>query len=95
MSEDIKRKWWIFHHDNPTIYELFKRFTFEVIERGHNQYSSKAIFERIRWHTDIETNGEEFNMSNNYTPYDARFFMYEHPQYEEFFRTRILNEERG
>ena len=59
MSEDIKRKWWIFHHDNPTIYELFKRFTFEVIERGHDKYSSKAIFERIRWHTDIETNGDE------------------------------------
>ena len=94
MSEDIKRKWWIFHHDNPTIYELFKRFTFEVIERGHDKYSSKAIFERIRWHTDIETNGDEFKMSNNYTPYYARFFMHEHPQYEGFFRTQILTEER-
>jgi len=95
MSEDIKRKWWIFHNDNPMIFLLFERFTFEVIERGRDQYSSKAIFERIRWHTDIETNGKEFKMSNNYTPYYARFFMIKHPQYEGFFRTQTLAEERG
>lgn len=94
MAEDIKRKWWVYHHENPDIYELFKRFTFEVIERGHEQYSSKAIFERIRWHTDVETTGEEFKMSNNYTPYYARLFMHEYPQHQGFFRTQILTEER-
>lgn len=94
MSVSIKHKWWMYHKDNPHIYELFKRFTFEVIARGHEQYSSKAIFERIRWHTDVETRGEEFKMSNNYTPYYSRLFMWEHPQYQGFFRTQTLPEEK-
>ena len=95
MSESIKYKWWQYHNENPEVYELFKRFTYEVIARGHDQYSSKAIFERIRWHTDVETTDEEFKISNNYTPYYARLFMYEHPEHQGFFRTQILAEEKA
>jgi len=89
-SASIKAQWWRWHKQNPHVYELFKRFTYDVIRRGHHHYSSKAIFERIRWHTEIETDGEEFKMSNNYTPYYARLFMHDHPQHAEFFRTKSL-----
>lgn len=89
-SDTIKKQWWRWHRANPHVYELFKRFTFDVIKRGHKHYSSKAIFERIRWHTDIETTGEEFKMSNNYTPYYARLFMKDFPDHADFFRTKTL-----
>lgn len=88
--DSIKKQWWRWHRANPHVYELFKRFTFDVIRRGHKHYSSKAIFERIRWHTDIETMGEEFKMSNNYTPYYARLFMKDFPDHADFFRTKTL-----
>ena len=94
MAEEIKQRWWRWHQDNPEVYDLFKQFTQDVIERGHESYSSKAIFERIRWHTDVETDGETSKMSNNYTPYYARLFMYEFPKHQGFFRTQILTEER-
>lgn len=93
MSQSIKQKWWMYHKDNPDVYKLFKRFTFDAIARGHENYSSKAVFERIRWHTEIETSGE-FKMSNNYTPYYARLFMWEFPEHQGFFRTQTLAEER-
>jgi hypothetical protein len=72
------------------VYELFKRFAFEVIRRGHKHYSANAIFERIRWHTDIETNGDPFKLSNNHRAYYARLFMHDHPEYEGFFRTKEI-----
>jgi hypothetical protein len=94
-SDTIKRQWWRWHRTNPHVYELFKQFTFDVIRRGHKHYSSKAIFERIRWHTEIETAGEEFKMSNNYTPYYARLFMKDFPEHAEFFRTKTLRSDGG
>jgi hypothetical protein len=93
MSLSIKQKWWMYHKENPDVYKLFKRFTFDAIARGHDNYSSKAVFERIIWHTEIETSGE-FKMSNNYTPYYARLFMWEFPEHQGFFRTQTLAEER-
>ena len=92
MSQPIKQKWWQFHKDNPHIYELFCKFTWEVINAGHENYSAKGVFARIRWHTDDETHGEKFKLSNNYTPYYARLVMHYHKQYDGFFRTKELKE---
>ena len=88
IDESIKRTWWSWHKANPEVYELFKKFTWQVIGAGHKNYSSKAIFERIRWHTDVETGGDPFKINNNYTAYYARLFMVDHPEYDGFFRTR-------
>lgn len=92
--ESIKKQWWRYHKANPQVFELFERFTFDLIQRGFENYSSKAVFERIRWHTDVETCGESFKISNNYTPYYARLFMVLHPEHEGFFRTHVLTEEK-
>jgi hypothetical protein len=91
MSQALKRKWWEFHLANPQVYELFKRFTFEALRSGRKNYSAYAIFERIRWHSEIETQGDDFKLNNNHRPYYARLFMYEHPEYDGFFRTRELH----
>lgn len=87
MSDGLKRKWWEFHNENPHVYELFEEFTFDVIERGYSNYSANAVFERIRWHTEIET-GDEFKLSNNHRAYYARYFHYKNPEYSGFFRTK-------
>ena len=72
MSDTLKLQWWAFHNANPHVYELFEKFTFDVIRRGYSNYSANAIFERIRWHTEIETDGE-FKLSNNHRAYYARY----------------------
>lgn len=77
-----------FHTENPQVYELFKRFTFEVIRRGHQHYSADAVIHRIRWETGIKTTGDERKINNNHVARYARMFMEEHPEYRGFFRTR-------
>jgi len=91
MNATLKNIWWEFHTQNPHVYELFKQFTFQVIDAGFENYSVNAIFERIRWHTDIETRGSSFKLNNNHRAYYARLFHHDHPEHDGFFRTRYIS----
>lgn len=84
---DLVAAWRAFHRANPRVYELFEQYTFEAARRRAH-YSAKAIFERIRWHTEIETTGADFKLNNNFHAYYARLFMKRHPRHDGFFRTR-------
>jgi hypothetical protein len=84
----LREKFEDYHTQNPQVYELFKKFCYQLIERGFDHYSANAIFERIRWHVNVETTGDEFKMNNNYRAFYARMFMEEHPLYNDFFEIR-------
>lgn len=77
-----------YHHENKHVYQAFKRLTLKTIAKGFSNYSAKGIFEVLRWETGVSETGGEFKINNNYTPYYARMFMNEYPQYEGFFRLR-------
>ena len=80
-----------YHRDNPQVYELFKRFTFMAIKRGHNRLSAWMIANRIRWETSIETfSVDEYKISNDYIALYARMFMQDHPQYDGFFKIKEM-----
>lgn len=84
-----------FDASNPHVWALFVRFTLEVVRAGHRHYGAAAIFERIRWHMEIETSDPEFKLNNDYRAYYARKFMRQHPEHEGFFRVRrVRGEER-
>lgn len=91
---DTKRKWWQWHKENPHVYDLFKRFTMQAINRGHRNLSAWLIVNRIRWETSIETKGDDFKISNDFIAYYARLFMHDFPEYKGFFRTKTLKSER-
>lgn len=95
MDDSLKHKWWAWHKKNPHVWELFQKFTFQAINAGRGHYSVNAIFERIRWHTDIETQGDPFKISNNHRAYYARYFHVMYPEHDGFFRTSELRSERG
>lgn len=77
-----------YHARNPKIYEAFKKITFEALERKFTRLSSDFIFHIIRWTTDVSAEGERFKISNNMTPFYARKFMQDFPEYAGFFRTK-------
>ena len=89
-NEPNEAKFNKFHRDNPKVYELFKKFTFEFIEAGAKNTGSKAVIERIRWFTTVETTGKRYKINNNYTCMYSRLFMRDFPQYTGLFRTREL-----
>ena len=90
----LEKRFWRYHGDNPHVWQMFKRFTFQATNRK-THYSADAILHRMRWFTEIETHGDIFKINNNYAAYYARMFMNEFPQHKGFFRTRLLAGQRG
>ena len=91
----LEKNFMKFHSENPHVYELFKKYTNAAIATGRGNYSAYAIFERIRWHQDIETRDDlGFKLNNNHRPYYARLFAAQYPKKSGFFRTRQLLSQR-
>jgi hypothetical protein len=88
----IEDRFWEFHEANPKVYELFDRFTKQVIRRGHKNFSSDAILHRIRWETNVATNGDKFKINDHFSAYYARLWLENNPDHDGFFRTRELRE---
>ena len=87
-SKDLVTEWKHFHVKNPEVYELFKRFAFEAINKGHLRLSSEMIINRIRWETSVVTSDKDYKINNDYKPFYARLFMEENQTYGNFFNTR-------
>lgn len=79
-----------FHSEHPVVWELFVAYTMDRIKKGFQNYSAKAVFERIRWEVDsVGGDGTyEFKLNNNWPSFYARRFMRMYPQYDGFFRIR-------
>jgi hypothetical protein len=88
-----RQKWWEWHLKNPHVWDLFEKFTFQAINKGHKNCSAWLVVNRIRWETTIETTGNDFKISNDFIAHYARYFMMLHPEHEGFFRTKPLKED--
>ena len=94
-SPTKKERGWAWHLENPHVYRLFKRFTFQALmKRRHKHLGAWLVVNRIRWETSIETTGEDFKISNDFIAYYARLFMAQHPEHKGLFRTKPLKEEK-
>jgi hypothetical protein len=87
-ARTLEQRWRAWIAENEHVYRLFVRFTLEAIAAGHQHYSADAIVHRIRWHTGVETRGDEFKINNNHVAFMARRFAAEHPAHGSFFRKR-------
>ena len=83
-----------FHLANPGVWALFKQFALTASDVTEH-YSAKALIERIRWEMEIETNGDEVRINNNFTAYYARLFHVDQPRLGSFFRNRKRTSEEG
>lgn len=86
--EDFNNRFDQFDNDNPKVWELFQRFTFELINKGRKRYSSDGVLHRIRWETALTTDDQTYKLNNNWSPYYARKFHKTYPQHAGFFATR-------
>ncbi len=74
-----------FDRKNPQVWELFKKLAFEAKRKQYDKFSARTIIHLIRWNTSTETGGEKYKINNNYSPYYAKKFVREFPQFEGFF----------
>lgn len=77
-----------YHAENPAIYEALRRFALEAKRAGRSRIGMKALFERVRWYTEIEARGDTFKCNNNYTAHYARLLMEHEPELKGMFETR-------
>ena len=76
-----------YHTENPQVYAKFEEFTFQVIGSGRKYSGAKMIFERLRYYSTVEANGQ-FKLNNDMTAFYARLFEDKNKQYDGFFRKR-------
>ena len=91
LFDDLEHrsKFFEFHEDNPQVFELWEKLTFEAIKRGYQHIGAALIRELIRWESGIVTTDADYKMPNQWTPYYARLFMQKHPEHAGLFRTRM------
>ena len=79
-----------FHKLNPHVYERIKNHAFFLKEAGVQKFGMKAIFEKLRWDYAVQTQGEPFKLSNDFTAHYARLVMFNEPELKGFFVTKQL-----
>jgi hypothetical protein len=84
----IKKRFEVFHAENPLVYYFFMQFTFDAIENGNKRFSADMIMHQIRDNKQIRTEGEKFKVNNDYVALYARKFMKDYPQHKGIFQTR-------
>lgn len=81
--------WKQFHADNPQVFELFVKFSFEAVAAGRKHFGARIIGERIRWYVNIETRSTDGLKCNDHVwPYYSRLAMAEHPELAGVFECR-------
>lgn len=74
--------------ENWRTYELFQEYTLEAANKNV-KVSATMVVERIRWNVRIEkVAGDKFKANNNATPFFARLFAFEYPEYSNIFDFR-------
>jgi hypothetical protein len=87
----IDERFAAFHKKNPHIYRKLVNLCREVKGAGHDHYSIKAIFERLRWFHHIELKSKEpFTLNNDFTARYARAIMQFESDLCDFFEVRKL-----
>ena len=77
--------WKAFHRDNPAVFGLFRRFAMEALNKGRRRLGARMIGERIRWHTGVETIGDEFKINDHFWPYYSRLLAGLDDRFKTFF----------
>jgi hypothetical protein len=70
------------------------RFALEAKNGGFGKYGIRPIIERARWHSRIETKGDDFKINNDYCSRYARLMMENEQHLRGFFETRRFAAER-
>jgi len=77
-----------FHETNPQVYREIKKLAFKMSKTGRKKYSIEIIINVLRWHTDLKTEGDVFELNNDFKPIYARLLVYHHPEFKGFFEFR-------
>lgn len=77
-----------YHADNPGIYNKLVEFARQAVSRGATHIGIGMLFERVRWYSTVEAQGDPFKLNNSYRAFYARKMMAEHKDLAGLFELR-------
>jgi hypothetical protein len=80
---------------NPHVWRTFVQIALNMKRKGVRRWSSKAIFEVMRYMATVQSVGENFKLPNEYTSRFSRKAMAEVPELADFFECRPLRTKGG
>lgn len=81
-----------FHEANPHVADALEALAGQWLAR-HKRVGMKALVERLRWESGIQTTGV-WKLNNNFTSLYARLLLARHPEWVGRIETRALATER-
>ena len=79
-QKDLRREAEAWIAGNPHVYELFMRFSRELLAAGLKRFGISLITERVRWEVAISTRSDDgYRINNNHRPYIARKLIEDYP----------------
>lgn len=70
----------VFHAANPHVADALESLAAQWL-RHHDRVGIKALFERLRWESGIQTAGDAYRLNNNYTAFYARLLIERRPEW--------------
>jgi hypothetical protein len=77
-----------FHDLNPQVFNELVELALKMKRAGRKRYGINSLIEVVRWHRNLNTQGDEFKINNNFAPFYSRIIMLKAPELEGFFNLR-------
>lgn len=85
----IAERFAAFHAQNPHVADVLEALADQWL-LTHDRVSSKALVERARWESGIQTAGSAWKINNSFTALYARLLVQRRPEWDGAFETRAL-----
>ena len=89
----IQERFEAWHREHPEVYDLFRRAAKAIKAQGRTRFGTAAIFERMRWFSDVGAAESGYRLNNDFRSRLARKLLLEHPDFDGFLEIRRLRSE--
>ena len=91
FGQTIQERFEVFHKDHPEVYSYLLGLCLELRGKGFKRYGIRSLWERVRWHFQVEKNlGADFKLNDHFHSRYARRIVEQHPELDGFFELREL-----
>jgi hypothetical protein len=91
FGQTIQERFEAFHKGHPEVYSYLLGLCFELRGKGFERYGIRSLWERVRWHFQVEKDlGADFKLNDHFHSRYARRIVENHPELDGFFELREL-----
>ncbi len=86
----IEERFAAFHAANPHVADALEALAAQWFAAGHRKVGVKALVERLRWESGVQTHGDVYRINNSLVSHYARLLIARRPEWAEQIETRTL-----